>query len=647
MINNDTNYLNNSDIPKNAYYLPKGIKAEAHTPVYKMHKYFARRPQNVFRKIIEHYTNTNNIILDPFCGGGVTLFEGLSTERKVVACDINALATFTSQVQVELVDVEEYARVISLIRERVKIYSDQYLQTEDRDTRNILPVRWYEYAYLVKCPNCNSETPLENGLRKKRGLKPINGWYLCNNCGHEMKAIDVKRVGIKLLSVTYKVTTRKTQKTVNPNNYDYELQKKSFEQYDLLRQENKLCIPDFKIPEFWDRQKEDCLHRKGVYSFEDMFTKRNLLIMSYFLNEIKAFKNKISRELYQLLLFTFSATLRYTNNMTISADSWMDGRPISWAKHAYWISNQFVEVNPVEYIDKRITAILAGLKYQYKMIRRSKKTDNFIDLLNNEGNYMVLNQSSDNLPIPDESIDAVITDPPYGSNVQYGELSSFWLVWIYDELNLEKENVLDLSKEILVQRKKSKTSKQYSFYYNGLKGVFLECYRVLKPGSPLIFTFNNKDPQVWLAVLRAVIESGFILEPDGIIYQEPIINYKNTAHTRYAGSVHGDFIYTFIKPKAGNNYKIIDYAINDSTDVDRIIRNIIISTVEEKDCSSVNEIFYVVYKNIIPRIAGYLLTAGNDLDVIKKKVSGVSLDTMIQNLCELDSGNNSWKLRKS
>ncbi len=30
-------------------YIKSGFPAQSHTPVYKMHKYFARRPQNVFR----------------------------------------------------------------------------------------------------------------------------------------------------------------------------------------------------------------------------------------------------------------------------------------------------------------------------------------------------------------------------------------------------------------------------------------------------------------------------------------------------------------------------------------------------------------------------------------------------------------------
>ena len=67
-------------------YIP--IVAAAHTPPYKIHKYFARRPHNVFEQLIENFSDENELVLDPFCGGGVTIYEGLRKGRKVIGCDI-------------------------------------------------------------------------------------------------------------------------------------------------------------------------------------------------------------------------------------------------------------------------------------------------------------------------------------------------------------------------------------------------------------------------------------------------------------------------------------------------------------------------------------------------------------------------------
>jgi DNA modification methylase len=45
------------------------IVAAAHMPPYKIHKYFMRRPYNVFEQLVQNFTAKDETILDPFCGG--------------------------------------------------------------------------------------------------------------------------------------------------------------------------------------------------------------------------------------------------------------------------------------------------------------------------------------------------------------------------------------------------------------------------------------------------------------------------------------------------------------------------------------------------------------------------------------------------
>jgi hypothetical protein len=53
------------------------VKAEHHTPPYLIHRYFARGPWNVFEQLVEKYCEKGKVILNPFCSGGITLYEGL------------------------------------------------------------------------------------------------------------------------------------------------------------------------------------------------------------------------------------------------------------------------------------------------------------------------------------------------------------------------------------------------------------------------------------------------------------------------------------------------------------------------------------------------------------------------------------------
>ena len=401
-------------------------------------------------------------------------------------------------------------------------------------------------------------------------------------------------------------------------------------------------VPDIAIPVNWDRQQEDCLIRKGFLSFKDFFTKRSLLVNAYYLHQIKACKVKIDEKLYQLLLLTFSATIRYTNNMTISTDNWQDGRPVAWAKHAYWTSNQFVEVNPIEYIEKRITAIKAALIFQTeKFSKPNIMVDTFEEMITTDGGCMVLNTDSSKLPIPDESVDLVLTDPPYGGNVQYGELSAFWLAWIYDELGVTIEQITELDGEILIHRKNKVNAKTYQTYYEGLRRVYSECYRVLKKGQPMVFTFNSKDAKVWIAVQKAAIDAGFVLEPEGVIYQSPIENYKNTAHTKAAGTVHGDFIYTFVKPIE----KISRPVVVDPLAIQKTLLDTVDKVVESELSSgakTISEIYIAVLRQIIPLLTHLALSEEN-FDFTKKFINGDIIEATIRNKGVSDE-QGLWKL---
>ena len=53
--------------------------AKPHTPMYLMHKYWARKPHNVVSEYIENYTKEGELVLDPFCGSGPTPIEAIKS----------------------------------------------------------------------------------------------------------------------------------------------------------------------------------------------------------------------------------------------------------------------------------------------------------------------------------------------------------------------------------------------------------------------------------------------------------------------------------------------------------------------------------------------------------------------------------------
>src|SRR5690606_41980322 len=76
-------------------------------------------------------------------------------------------------------------------------------------------------------------------------------------------------------------------------------------------------------------------------------------------------------------------------------------------------------------------------------------------------------------PLPDDAVDAVITDPPYYDAVPYAHLSDFFYVWLRRSVgslypDLFGGESVDKEKEIVVDRKhKLSTSKKDIASYDG------------------------------------------------------------------------------------------------------------------------------------------------------------------------------------
>ena len=193
------NKKNKKDVPANINtYNP--IKALGHTAPYKIHKYFARRPWNVFSELIKSFSNENEIILDPFCGGGVTLYEGLKLNRKVVGYDLNPLSIFIINNMVSKGDDIKllFDSFKSIIEKIGSLYEDYYFFDNGGER---IYIDWIETTFKVICPECKKETILSNELKNKPGF------YHCLNksCVNNSKEEKVfaqrhsKRIGHKYL----------------------------------------------------------------------------------------------------------------------------------------------------------------------------------------------------------------------------------------------------------------------------------------------------------------------------------------------------------------------------------------------------------------------------------------------------------------
>lgn len=135
---------------------------------------------------------------------------------------------------------------------------------------------------------------------------------------------------------------------------------------------------------------------------------------------------------------------------------------------------------------------------------RARLVDSWDELATTKGGLMVLNGDSSCLALPDASVDAVITDPPYFDFVHYSELSDFFFAWLSPVIKSRYPWFArpDCSHRGEVQHKDPRV------FAKQLASVFSECRRVLKDDGVLAFSFHHSRAEGWAAIYEAITSAG-------------------------------------------------------------------------------------------------------------------------------------------
>ena len=148
-------------------------------------------------------------------------------------------------------------------------------------------------------------------------------------------------------------------------------------------------------------------------------------------------------------------------------------------------------------------------------------------------------------PLPNDSAAAVVTDPPYYDAVPYAYLSDFFYVWLRRTLMsvhpyILKDASSPKAEEIVVDRphKLSQSHKDISFYERELARAFSESRRIVHPYGISCIVFASKITASWEAILKAVIDSGWIVTGSWPIDTEMETRLAAMGQARLGSSVH-------------------------------------------------------------------------------------------------------------
>jgi 16S rRNA G966 N2-methylase RsmD len=152
-----------------------------------------------------------------------------------------------------------------------------------------------------------------------------------------------------------------------------------------------------------------------VETVKDLFTPRQLAQLAYLKHLIKQVKDE---DLQGTLLLMFSGLLNKVNLTYHASEGRSEGRGDSgvFRYYRYRLAPKPAFLNMMEYFESRLKKVIAAKKEIAPHI--SSNTLQYAQIYKGT--------ATDLQTIPDQSVDYIYTDPPYGKKIQYLDLSIMW-----------------------------------------------------------------------------------------------------------------------------------------------------------------------------------------------------------------------------
>lgn len=529
------------------------------------------------------------VVLDPFGGGGSIPFEAARVGCDTIANELNPVASAVLQGTVVLPAQlgPEFAKTIKKYGDRwagaVRKRLDQFFPLDGADS-----IAAYVWAHTVPCPSTGNPTPLAPDFWLARGaagrdiavrldvdasagqLTPVivegpgakahgerstykrgvgeSVWTGETFSGEYIRGqAELGRLGVMLLAVSITRTGIRGRSFRAPSAAD--LTAIGSAEAELARRtpdwEVRDLIPHDVVQPGW---KTDEPRRMGLMRWSDMFMPRQLLSNLTILEELGKVINDARGELDAehvkalalYLAFAFDKMLDYNGRLS----SWHATRMLirnTFDRHDFafkWTCAEFDAAHALVPwgVDNavanhtKISALVVEGETMYSPARSASAR--------------VMRGSATSLALPDASVDAVVTDPPYYDNVMYAECSDYFYVWLKRSLretwpeftdlvitDKQEEAVANpsLFKDVATAtgrgRRKAADSKTAAEladerYEQLLTRSFKEAHRVLKPQGILTVMFTHKRVDAWDTLGVALLDAGFSIDASWPIHTE-------------------------------------------------------------------------------------------------------------------------------
>ncbi len=467
--------------------LPAEATASKGSSAYQVHTYPTKIPPAAIEPFILASTEPDGLVLDPFCGSGMTGLAALNTGRRTLLSDLSPGAVHLAGNHARPVPPARLAAALAqlqpwLQQREAALYASRCPTCSRPET-----LRHVVWSDTHTCSSCARQITVWD-LSDEAGRVPRS--LACPHCGHQQNRHGVATSTSTPVEKTVSCTQCRT------------LQRGPVEPADLARltqlgkQQPQHWLPTDPLSNNREMYRRSALHLRGISTVADFWLHRSKLALSDLWHQINT---TAPADVAAALRFAFTNTAWHATRMR-RYNAYGGQRPLTGT---LYIPQLVAEANVFEVFRHQVAQLTRFYATHPALPPVDFANDGREDVSLARA-YARRSSATDLSWLPNGSVDYVFTDPPFGANLFYADCNIVWEAWL--------GSTTDTIEEIVVNRSlpTSDGGKTLNDYQQLLSASFVEAKRVLKPGARASIVFHNADDQVWSALLAAAASADLL-----------------------------------------------------------------------------------------------------------------------------------------
>ncbi len=485
--------------------------------LYLAHRYHTKVPHLAIVPSILHYTKPGDIVLDGFCGSGMTgvaaqwcgtapreyrdkieqqwAAEGRGKPewgvRRVILGDLSPAATLIAANYNLPFDVDAFATAARQLLDEVKEEIGWMYETLHTDGKTKGRVNYTVWSEVFSCPNCAGDVVWVLEALDPETKRPLPS-FPCPHCGAHLNkgrlersiqtVVDLasgkpwKRIRLHPVLINYSVGKTRCEK--EPDEPDMYILKR----IDNLPFPAEVPTNAFPIDEMYHGSR---LAPKGFTSIHHMFLPRAAHALAALWRRVQSEPDTRLRIALSFFVDQVIPGLSLLNKYDPIQHGRPGGSQVNRLMSAvYYVGSQTSECSPWYNLENR----------------RKRLAKVFLRRPSSPGAACVSTSDCGASQLPDSSVDYVFTDPPFGENIFYADMNFLVEAWYRIFTQTAPEAIVDKYK-----------NKGLLEYQQLMQQCFEEYRRVLKPGRWMTVVFHNSKNSVWNAIQEAMLAAGFVV----------------------------------------------------------------------------------------------------------------------------------------